>query len=394
MANRHGEENSFRDNYFPSVKDCDWNDWKWQFKSRITSLDGLKRFVSIEPAEFSRLKKVENELHISATPYYLSLINPDDENDPIKSQVVPYSAEFEDDGHSPDPLKEKSTMPVPGVVHRYPDRALFITTNICPVYCRHCMRKREWIKGDAPRTPSQLSAMADYVRRTPAVKEVMISGGDPLSLPLELLEHLLKELRSIPHLEIVRIASRYPVVLPQRVTQEAAEMLKRYFPIWFVTHFNHPNEITKESAEACRTLLNQGIPVLNQTVLLRGVNDDPETIEALMRGLLKIGVKPYYLFQCDPVRGVAHFRTSVFKGIEIMEHLRGRVSGLAQPTFALDTEGGGKIPLLPNYVTSYTENSLIVRNYEGRTFQYENPAPATDKAEEAPLLPFEAISKQ
>ncbi|HQO21407.1 MAG TPA: KamA family radical SAM protein, partial [Acidobacteriota bacterium] len=257
----------------------------------------------------------------------------------------------------------------------------------------HCMRRREWAKDETPRTPSQLSAMVEYVKRTPAIKEVMISGGDPLSLPLELLDHLLKELRAVPHLEIIRLASRYPVVLPQRITAEVAETLKRYFPVWFVTHFNHPNEITEESAGACRRLLDAGIPVLNQAVLLRGVNDEPKVIEELMRGLLKIGVKPYYLFQCDPVRGVSHFRTSVFKGIEIMEHLRGRVSGLAQPTFALDTEGGGKIPLLPNYVTSYTENSLIVRNYEGKTFEYENPRPASGKDEEAPLLPFESAAK-
>jgi lysine 2,3-aminomutase len=392
LKDKFREQLSYRRSLFPSVEDRDWDDWKWQFRNRITTLGGLKRFISIELNEFSRLDNYEDNLHIGVTPYYLSLVNPDDENDPVRKQVVPSSFEFHDDRCSADPLKEKATMPVPGVVHRYPDRALFLTTNICPVYCRHCMRKREWAKDETPKTPSQLSAMVDYVRGNSSIREVMISGGDPLSLPLELLEHLLKELRQIPHLEIIRLASRYPVVLPQRITKEVAELLKRYFPVWFVTHFNHANEITEESAKACRTLLDEGIPVLNQSVLLKGVNDEPLIIEALMRGLLKIGVKPYYLFQCDPVKGVSHFRTSVFRGIEIMEHLRGRVSGLAQPTFALDTEGGGKIPLLPNYVMSYTENSLIVRNYEGKMFEYENPVSKEQPDREAPILPFEVIS--
>lgn len=385
---------SKRSYFYPEASDNEWNDFRWQLRNRVATFSSLSKLLRLSDEERAAFGVEGTQTRFSITPYYLSLINPDDPDDPVRKQCVPTSDEFEDGRHSSDPLKEKNTMPVPGVVHRYPDRVLFLTTNICPVYCRHCMRRREWAKDETPRTPSQLSAMVEYVKRTPAIKEVMISGGDPLSLPLELLEHLLKELRSIPHLEIIRLASRYPVVLPQRITAEVAETLKRYFPIWFVTHFNHQSEITEESAGACRRLLDHGIPVLNQTVLLRGVNDDPQVIEELMRGLLKIGVKPYYLFQCDPVRGVSHFRTSVFKGIEIMEHLRGRVSGLAQPTFALDTEGGGKIPLLPNYVTSYTENSLIVRNYEGKTFEYENPRPAPGKAEEAPLLPFEVVSKQ
>lgn len=385
---------SKRSYFFPEASDNKWNDFRWQLKNRVATFSSLSKLLRLSDEERAAFGSEDAATRFSVTPYYLSLIDPDDPDDPVRKQCVPTSFEFEDGRHSPDPLKEKVTMPVPGVVHRYPDRALFLTTNICPVYCRHCMRRREWAKDETPRTPSQLSAMVEYVGRTPAIKEVMVSGGDPLSLPLELLEHLLKELRAVPHLEIIRLASRYPVVLPQRITAEVAETLKRHFPIWFVTHFNHPNEITEESAGACRRLLDAGIPVLNQAVLLRGVNEDPRVIEELMRGLLKIGVKPYYLFQCDPVRGVSHFRTSVFKGIEIMEHLRGRVSGLAQPTFALDTEGGGKIPLLPNYVTSYTENSLIVRNYEGKTFEYENPRPAPGKDEEAPLLPFEVVSKQ
>jgi len=381
------EKKTFRDFYFPKVSEKEWKDYRWHYKNSIKDLDTLNTFLKIEPQTFFKLKKNENSLRLSITPYYLSLINPKNDEDPVRKQCVPSPLEFEDGDGSCDPLGEKENMPIPGVIHKYPDRVLFLVTNSCPVYCRHCFRRGEWEKKDEVITPFKLKTMIDYVKAKHSVREVIISGGDPLFLSDFLLEFILKELRKISHLDLIRIASRVPVVLPQRITKNAASIFKKYSTLWFATHFNHPKEITEESQKCVETLLESKVSVLNQTVLLKGVNDDPKTIEELFRKLLKIGVKPYYLFQCDPAKGVSHFRTSVFKGIEIMEYLRGRVSGIAQPTFALDTEGGGKVPLLPNYVLSYTENSIIVRNYEGKVFEYKNPS--QEKESKAPILPFE-----
>lgn len=377
----------FRDFYFPEVSEKEWNDFRWQSQNSIKTLDKLASFVEIEPHTFLKLKKYEGQLHFSVTPYYLSLINPKNNEDPIRKQCIPSPLEFENDEGSIDPLGEKEKMPVPGVIHKYPDRVLFLVTNICPVYCRHCFRRGDWERGKEFSHPAKIKVMVDYVKSKSSIREVIISGGDPLFLSDILIEFILKELRQINHLDVIRIASRVPVVLPQRITDNVGSILKKYSPLWFVTQFNHLNEITEESRCAVEKLLHSKVSVLNQTVLLKGVNDNEKIIEELFIKLLKIGVKPYYLFQCDPVKGVSHFRTSVFKGIEILEYLRGRVSGLAQPTFALDTEGGGKVPLLPNYVLSYKENSIIVRNYEGKIFEYQNPP--QDKECKTPLLPFE-----
>lgn len=381
------QKKSFKDFYYPTVSKKDWKDYNWQLNNRIRNLEKLSSYIKIDKGALSKLGKFEKNLNFSITPYYLSLINPENEEDPIRKQCVPTLEEFETLEGESDPLGEKENMPVSGLIHKYPDRALILATNICPVYCRHCFRRGEWDKGENVASLQNLQLMFEYIKSKTSIKEVIISGGDPLFLSDFLLDFILRELRKIGNVEVIRIASRVPVVLPQRITKELSSILKKYSPIWFVTHFNHFNEITDESSKCVENLLLSKAIVLNQTVLLKGINDNSETIEKLFRALLKIGVKPYYLFECDPAKGVTHFRTSLFKGLEIMESLRGRVSGLAQPTFALDTQGGGKVPLLPNYVLSYKENSVLVRNYEGKIFEYQNPY--RGKESSAPLLPFE-----
>jgi len=379
---------------FPDVTDEQWNDWRWQYRNRVRDLAGLAKHLSFTRAEYDQLKLVENQLHIGIPPYYLSLIDPTDPDDPIRKQAVPCAAEYT--FHSvgvADPLHEDGEMPVEGLVHRYPDRVLFIATNMCPMYCRHCTRRREWEDGELPKSRPMLDAMIDYIRRTPAIRDVIFSGGDPLSLPLPVLDYCLTELRKIPHVEVIRIGTRFPVVLPQRVTDDVVAVLAKHLPVWVHTHFNHPREITPESTAACLKILKAGIPVNNQSVLLRGVNDTAETMLKLCHGLVRIGVRPYYLFQCDPIRGAEHLRTSVWTGVEILEKMRGHTSGFAIPTFVVDTEGGGKVPLTPNYLMYATEDSLVLRNFEGRIFQYKNPQPpARKRSRRAAPLPFDAAA--
>ena len=273
-----------------------------------------------------------------------------------------------------DPLDEKGDSVVPGLVHRYPDRALMVLTNLCPMLCRHCTRKREWHHGVWVRTPDEIEVMLEYIRRNKNIRDIIISGGDPLTLSTSRLEEVLCKLRQIDHVEIIRIGTRFPVVLPQRIDDELCAVLSKYGPIWLNTHFNHPREITPESAAACDRLLRSGVPVNNQSVLLRGVNDSVETQTKLCQGLLKIKVRPYYLFQCDEVQGTEHLRTPVETGLNIIEGMRGHTSGLAIPTFVIDLpQGGGKIPLQPNYVVSQIDEGLILRNYQGDLFHYRNP---------------------
>jgi lysine 2,3-aminomutase len=263
---------------------------------------------------------------------------------------------------------------VPGLVHRYPDRALMVLTDICPMLCRHCTRKREWRHGGWVRTDAEINAMVDYLRRNTAIRDVIISGGDPLTLSTEHLEMIIAKVRAIEHIEIIRIGSRFPVVCPQRIDNELCNMLSKYGPIWLNTHFNHSREITPESAAACDRLLRAGVPVNNQTVLLRGINDSVETITRLCQNLLKAKVRPYYLFQCDEVQGTEHLRTPVQTGIKIIEGMRGFTSGLAIPHFVVDlVQGGGKVPLQPNYVLSMTDEELLLKNYEGQIYRYRNP---------------------
>jgi lysine 2,3-aminomutase len=355
-----------------------WADWKWQFRHRITTVAALARVVPLEPETIRRLEAVAVQFPLSITPYYLALAVDGDEQDPILLQSIPDVRESElAQIGADDPLEEAADSPVPGLVHRYPDRALLVVTDICPLLCRHCTRKREWEGGNWIRRPSEIAAAVDYIRATPAIRDVIISGGDPLTLDNGRLGEILAALRSVPHLEIIRFGTRFPVVLPQRIDQEFCRLCDRYGPIWLNTHFNHPNEITPEAERAVRELLRAGVPVNNQTVLLRGINDTVETQKRLSQALLRIRVRPYYLYHADEVRGTEHLRTPVERGLEIVQGLRGHTSGLGVPTFVIDVPGGGgKIPLQPNYVVSWTDEALVVRNYEGLTFTYRNPAAA------------------
>jgi lysine 2,3-aminomutase len=366
---------TYKSKFFSNVSERDWNDWKWHFRNRIDTVEELAKYLPISANEQTQIRLVAAKYPLAITPYYLSLINPFHKEDPVRKQAVPCYQEMADwNMGSEDPLEEKRDSVVPGLVHRYPDRVLMVLTDVCPMLCRHCTRKREWEHGSWVRTPEEIDAMLAYIRSNKAVRDVVISGGDPLTLSTERLEVVLSGLRRIEHVEIIRIGSRCPVVLPQRIDQELCDMLSKYGPVWLNTHFNHPNEITPEAAKACDRLLRSGVPVNNQTVLLRGINDNLETQMKLNHGLLKIKVRPYYLFQCDEVQGTEHLRTPVETGINIIESMRGHTSGLAIPTFVIDLpQGGGKIPVQPNYVLVQTKQELIVRNYKDRIVCYRNP---------------------
>jgi len=364
-----------RSRFFGHVSDASWNDWRWHFQNRITTIEELAKFIPLSAKERSRLRLTTTKYPLSVTPYYLTLINLQDPNDPIRKQAIPSFKEIAFAGTGlEDPLEEKKDSVVPGLVHRYPDRVLMVLTDICAVLCRHCTRKREWRKGNWVHTSAEIEAMLEYIRNNKSIRDIVISGGDPLTLSTRRLEAVLSQLRQIKHVEIIRLGTRFPVVLPQRIDDELCAMLSKYGPIWLNTHFNHPKEITPEAAAACDRLLRSGVPVNNQSVLLRGVNDTVESQRKLCQGLLKIKVRPYYLYQCDEVQGTEHLRTPIETGIKIIEGLRGHTSGLASPTFVIDLpHGGGKVPLQPNYVLGQTEGELILRNYEGRTFRYRNP---------------------
>ena len=356
-----------------------WNDWKWQFRNRITTVEELSTLIPLSAKEKSQLRLVTTKYPLSVTPYYLSLINKYDPDDPIRKQAIPSFEEITLGSiGSEDPLGEIRDAVVPGLVHRYPDRVLMVLTDICPMLCRHCTRKREWHNGGWVHTPDEIKTMLDYIRRHKAIRDVILSGGDPLTLSTHRLEAVISKLRQIEHVEIIRIGTRFPVVLPHRIDDELCAMLSKHGPIWLNTQFNHPREITPESAAACDRLLRAGIPVSNQSVLLRGINDTVAIQTKLCKGLLKIKVRPYYLFQCDEVQGTEHLRTSVETGVKIIDGMRGHISGLAIPTFVIDLpEGGGKVPLQPNYILTQTKGELVLRNYQGRFVWYRNPKDKT-----------------
>jgi lysine 2,3-aminomutase len=374
---------SRRNRLFRHVSASDWNDWKWHFRNRITSVKELSRFISLSDKEQSQLKLVTAKYPLAITPYYLSLIDLDNPDDPIRKQAIPSFEEISMGALGmEDPLEEKRDSVVPGLVHRYPDRVLMVLTDICPMLCRHCTRKREWHNGGWVRNDTEIEAMLDYIRHNSVVRDVIISGGDPLTLSTERLESIISRIRAIPHVEIIRIGTRFPVVLPQRIDTELCNMLSKYGPIWLNTHFNHYNEITPESARACDFLVRSGVPVNNQCVLLRGINDTVEIQMKLGQGLLRSKVRPYYLFQCDEVQGTEHLHTPVETGIKIMEGLRGHTSGLAIPTYVIDLPfGGGKVPLQANYVVSQTAGELILKNYQGRLFRFRNPSSSYTETE-------------
>ncbi len=360
---------------FPNVTDEQWNDWKWQVKNRIETLEDLKKYVSLTPQEEEGVKKTLQTLRMAITPYYVSLIDPNNPECPVRKQAVPTGKEtYQSPADLLDPLHEDEDSPVPGLTHRYPDRVLLLITDMCSMYCRHCTRRRFAGQKDGESAIERIDRAIEYIAKTPQVRDVLLSGGDALMVSDERLEYIISRLRQIPHVEIVRIGSRTPVVCPQRITDDLVNMLKKYHPIWLNTHFNHPQEVTKEAAEACAKLANAGIPLGNQTVLLRGVNDCVNTMKKLMHELVKMRVRPYYIYQCDLSMGIEHFRTPVSKGIEIIEGLRGHTSGYAVPTFVVDAPGGGgKTPVMPQYVISQAPGKVVLRNFEGVITTYTEP---------------------
>ncbi|MBE6229401.1 MAG: lysine 2,3-aminomutase [Bacteroidales bacterium] len=366
---------SRRKELFPNVTDEQWNDWKWQVKNRIETLEDLKKYVSLTPEEEEGVKKTLQTLRMAITPYYISLIDPNNPDCPVRKQAVPTGKEtYQSPADLLDPLHEDEDSPVPGLTHRYPDRVLLLITDMCSMYCRHCTRRRFAGQKDGESAIERIDRAIDYIARTPQVRDVLLSGGDALMVSDERLEYIISKLRQIPHVEIVRIGSRTPVVCPQRITDNLVNMLKKYHPIWLNTHFNHPQEVTKEAAEACARLANAGVPLGNQTVLLRGVNDCVNTMKKLMHELVKMRVRPYYIYQCDLSMGIEHFRTPVSKGIEIIEGLRGHTSGYAVPTFVVDAPGGGgKTPVMPQYVISQAPGKVVLRNFEGVITTYTEP---------------------
>ncbi len=362
-----------RKELFKEVSDEDWNNWRWQFKNRINTLEDLKQYIPLTKEEDD--PEILKELRMAITPYYLSLIDPHDPYDPIRKQAIPTIHELHRSSSDlVDPLHEDVDSPVPGLTHRYPDRVLFLVTENCSMYCRHCTRKRFAGHHDKAPPPTQIDKCIEYIQETPAIRDVLLSGGDALLISDKILEDILARLKEIPHVEIVRLGSRTPVVMPQRITPELCEMIKKYHPIWFNTHFNHSNEITEDSKRACEMLANAGIPLGNQSVLLKGVNDCIHVMKKLVQDLVKIRVRPYYIYQCDLSVGLEHFRTRVAQGIEIIEGLRGHTSGLCVPTFVVDAPGGGgKIPVMPDYTISQGNKRVVLRNFEGVITTYEEP---------------------
>lgn len=350
-----------------------WNDWRWQLSNRLNSVQDLSQVLQLTESERKALEGTSDLFRVDVTPYFISLIDPKNPNDPIRKQVIPTLTESSAFcGMMEDSLAEDRDSPVPGLTHRYPDRVLMLVTTQCATYCRYCTRSR--IVGDPTETFSRndFEQQIRYIRENKQVRDVIISGGDPLVLPIKVLEEILSRLREIKHVEIIRIGTRVPVFLPMRITTELTDMLQKYHPLWMNIHVNHPHEITAELAQAANLLTRAGIPLGNQTVLLAGVNDCVHIQRDLIHRLLQIRVRPYYLFQCDLVEGAGHFRTPVAKGIEIIEGLRGHTSGLGVPVFAIDAPGGGgKVPLMPNYLLSMSEHNVVIRNYEGYVAAYE-----------------------
>jgi len=364
---------------FAQVSDTDWNSWQWQLKHRISSADDLGRFINLTSEELQGLQ-AQNRFRVDITPYFASLIDPNDPNCPIRRQVIPLGRELESfSGMMEDSLSEDSDSPVPGLVHRYPDRVLMLVTTHCASYCRYCTRSRMVGDFDKAMGTSTFEAQLDYLRKTPQVRDVLLSGGDPLTLSQNVLEHLLSSLNAIEHIEIVRIGSRVPVFLPQRITPELCAMLRKQHPLWMNVHVNHPKEITPEVSQAFARLNEAGIPLGNQSVLLAGINDSLDVQRELVHKLVRNRVRPYYLYQCDLVKGAGHFRTSIDTGMDIIRGLQGHTSGYAVPTYVIDSPGGGgKVPVMPQYLLAREpDGTVLLRNYEGKIATYVEPKQAS-----------------
>ncbi len=374
VSTRTDHDRTPRPAIWADVPDEKWDDWRWQLANRLNSFEEIAQFVNLTDEEIEGLT-AENKFRVDVTPYFASLIDPDDPACPVRRQTIPLGRELRAfEGMMEDSLAEDRHSPVPGLVHRYPDRVLMLITTQCAVYCRYCTRSR--IVGDPAQTfkKAEFEMQLDYLRRTPQVRDVLLSGGDPLTVAPRTLDYILSELRAIEHIEIIRIGSRVPIFLPQRVTDEFVETLRRYHPLWMNVHVNHPKEITPELSRALNKLADAGIPLGNQSVLLAGVNDSVNIQRELVHKLVRNRVRPYYLYQCDQVKGAGHFRTTVSKGIEIIEGLRGHTSGYAVPTFVVDAPGGGgKIPVMPQYQISQSPGRVVLRNYEGFITAYDEP---------------------
>lgn len=377
-------EKAFRSHapgHWPDVPPEQWNDWKWQLRNRVTTLEGLETRLRLTPEERAGVILSGNKLAFAVTPHFFNLIDPDDADCPIRRQVIP---RMEEANVAPwemaDPCGEDSHMPVPGLVHRYPDRVLFLVTDRCASYCRYCTRARVVSGVGEQELHTDFEEAFRYLEEHTEIRDVLLSGGDALLLSDGKLEGILGRLRAIPHLEFLRIGSRVPIFLPQRITPEFCRMLQKYHPLWMSVHVNHPRELTTEVKAALEMLANHGVPLGNQSVLLAGVNDSVDTMKDLVHKLLQSRVRPYYLYQCDLIRGSAHLRTSVAKGVEIIEGLRGHTTGYGIPQFVIDAPGGGgKVPLNPGYVLYHDQEKVVIRNYEGKIFEYPEPTPAPVK---------------
>ena len=357
---------------YKDINPLDWEDWHWQLKHRICTKEELAEVIKLTPEEEKGIERASGRLSVAITPYWATLMDPEDPSCPLRRQGVPVVSEFIVAPHEMvDPLAEDRDSPAQHLVHRYPDRVLLLATDHCAMYCRHCTRRRLVGEHEETGSPLRFDAAVEYIKSNRKIRDVLISGGDPFVLEDEEIESLIEKMRSISHLEFLRIGTRVPVTLPQRITERLVTMLKKYSPIWISIHFNHPKEITKRCKIACDMLADAGMPLGSQTVLLKGINDRPYIMKKLMHELLKIRVRPYYIYQCDPVRGTQHFRTPVAVGINIMEKLRGHTSGYAIPTYVIDGPGGGgKIPVAPNYILSQAKGKYVLRNYRGKIYTY------------------------
>lgn len=357
---------------FKDINPLDWEDWHWQIKNRIATIDTLSSIIKLTPDEVEGIKKARGRMSMAITPYWSTLVDPEDPQCPIRRQCVPVMFESQIGPHEMvDPCAEDRDSPVPHLVHRYPDRALLLATEQCAMYCRHCTRRRLVGENKKANANNNWDEAIEYLKANRKIRDVLISGGDPFFLEDNVLEELIKKIRAISHIEFLRIGTRIPVALPQRITEGLISMLKKYSPIWISIHFNHPKEITRRCRIACDMLSDNGFPLGSQSVLLKGINDRPYIMKKLMQELLKIRVRPYYIYQCDPVKGTAHFRTPVATGINIVEKLRGHTSGYAVPTFVVDGPGGGgKIPVAPNYLLSQAKGKYVLRNYRGKVYTY------------------------
>jgi lysine 2,3-aminomutase len=372
---RPSAEEEVQPNPWKDATEEEWQDWRWQLRNRITKAEQLKLLLNLNEEEVAAIDASKGKMATAITPYFVTLMSRTDPNCPIRRQALPTLEEFHVSPHDLlDPCAEDENSPVHSLVHRYPDRVLLLVTDKCAVYCRYCTRRRMVGSSENCIKEEELDAAIAYIQATKKIRDVLISGGDPLLLEDDHLERILSKLRKVPHVEMVRIGTRVPVTCPQRITPALTNMLKKYHPLWMSIHFSHPKEITKEVRRSCGLLADSGIPLGSQTVLLRGINDKPSIMKRLMHELLRIRVRPYYIYQCDLAMGTEHFRTPIAVGMNIIEKLRGHTTGYAVPSFVIDAPGGGgKIPVGPTYLISQDKGKMVLRNYQGKVFEYQEP---------------------